>query len=162
MKNLLRNEILDIERAKVFTFLSVSLACAKRTACRALIFVLFGSVIGSCASSSTDKKYSIYFVQTISSIAQPTEEYIIEYADQVLHTSSSAAEATFREFQMLEKNFNAGDRFEASLLIVRNTDKIKLRLGSNSECRTLVVRKDGMGVCNSAFSERIFDLLFPP
>lgn len=114
-----------------------------------------------CSNVSTYKAYSIYFLQSLSSMARPTAKYITRYADRIVHTDSDTAKELFQLFEDAEHRVKGSRHFESSLLIIRNSDGLKLRLGIDETCDWLTLDNEGYGVCSKEHSELAFSILFP-
>ena len=126
----------------------------------AVVLVIAATLLFGCATSSTEKGYSAYFVQTLNQLAEPSLKYILQNADRIVHTNSEIAANIFVEFESSRVSESIPTQsLEAFAALVRNADGSSLRFGSSESCNYLVIRSDGMSRCDKSIFTEYFKLL---
>lgn len=131
--------------------------------CRfSLILTLLISISG-CANTKSNKAYSGYFVQSLNALALPTEKYIVANADKIIHTNRAIGKTLFESYFAMPLHINKpGVDYESNMAIIRNSDGVSLRLGSDSSCEHLVVGSDDRTVCSEKLRIMFHEILFSP
>jgi len=121
---------------------------------------LFLSITG-CSNRATEKSYSAYFVQTLNQLALPTEKYITENADRIVHTNDTVAIRIFERFESLSIHRQQPiSSFESSMALIRNSDGRVLLFGSESSCDSYVTDSNGRELCNDELRELLEEKIF--
>ena len=120
------------------------------------IFLAALLVQQGCSQHQVPGNYSLYFVRTFNHFWEPSENYIKEHANVILHINSHKLDRDFERLADLASEGREIDEFEAHALLVRHSDGAKYRLGISEDCGYLVIFNDDSVACDKELYVSIF------